>query len=155
MGMTTLAKGEVFQRYGVELTRFATSLVGPADAQDVVSDALVAALWSDGWGQVENQRAYLYRTVVSQARMSHRSATRRRSGERRAASASTAASPIGDVDVWNALGRLNVTERSVVFLTYWEDLTESDVAARLGVSERTVRRHLGRARHKLGRLLDV
>ncbi len=48
MGMTTLVKGEVFQRYGVELTRFATSLVGPADAQDVVSDALVAALWSEG-----------------------------------------------------------------------------------------------------------
>ena len=154
MGMTTLAKGEVFQRYGVELTRFATSLVGPADAQDVVSDALVAAMWSDGWGQVENQRAYLYRTVVSQARMNHRSATRRRSRERRAASVPTTASPIGEVDLWDALGRLNVTERSVVFLTYWEDLPEDDAAQRLGVSERTVRRRLSRARHKLGRLLD-
>ena len=63
--MTTLTKGEVFQRYGVELTRFATSLVGPADSQDVVSDAFVSALWSDGWDRVEDQRAYLYRTVVS------------------------------------------------------------------------------------------
>ena len=154
MGMTTLGRGEVFQRYGVELTRFATSLVGPADAQDVVSDALVAALWSDGWGQVENQRAYLYRTVASQARMNHRSATRRRSRERRAVSVLTAASPNGEVDVWDALERLNVTERSVVFLTYWEDLSEDATAQRLGMSERTVRRHLSRARHKLGRLLD-
>ncbi len=155
MGMTTLAKGEVFQRYGVELTRFATSLVGPTDAQDVVSDALVAALWSDGWERVANQRAYLYRTVVSQARMNHRSASRRRSRERRASPVVTASPPTADIDVWAALGRLNVTERSVVFLIYWEDLTETDTAMRLGVSERTVRRHVSRARHKLGRLLDV
>lgn len=154
MGMTTLAKGEVFERYRVELTRFATSLVGPADAQDVVSDALVTALWSDGWDRVDNQRAYLYRTVVSRARMNHRSTSRRRSRERRAALAVTASSPKIDVDVWTALGHLNVTERSIVFLTYWEDLTETETAARLAISERTVRRHLNRARHKLGRLLD-
>jgi RNA polymerase sigma-70 factor (ECF subfamily) len=153
--MTTLTKGEVFQRYGVELTRFATSLVGPAEAQDVVSDALVAALWSDGWSRVENQRAYLYRTIVSQARMNHRSASRRRSRERRASSVMSVPSAGADVDVWMALRRLGVTERSVVFLIYWEDLTEADAAMRLGVSERTVRRHLSRARHKLGRLLDV
>ena len=155
VGMTTLTKGEVFQRYGVELTRFATSLVGPADSQDVVSDAFVSALWSDGWDRVEDQRAYLYRTVVSRARMNHRSTTRRRSRERRAAPVLTVAPPTGEVDVWNALAHLNVVERSVVFLTYWEDLTEVDVADRLGMSERTVRRRLGRARDKLGRLLDV
>ena len=154
MGMTTLAKGEVFQRFGVELTRFATSLVGPADAQDIVSDALVAAMWSTGWEQVENQRAYLYRTVVSQARMNHRSTARRRNRERRAASPGTAPSQTVDVDVWAAMGHLTVIERSVVFLTYWEDLTESATAQRLEMSERTVRRHLSRARHKLGRLLD-
>ena len=155
VGMTTLTKGEVFQRYGVELTRFATSLVGPADSQDVVSDAFVSALWSDGWDRVEDQRAYLYRTVVSRARMNHRSAMRRRNRERRAAPVLTVAPPTAEIDVWNAMAHLNVVERSVVFLTYWEDLTEVDVAGRLGMSERTVRRHLGRARDKLGRLLDV
>jgi hypothetical protein len=69
IGVTMLTKAEVFARHGIELTRFATSLVGPTDAQDVVSDALVRAMWSDGWGDVGNQRAYLYRAVVSQARM--------------------------------------------------------------------------------------
>ncbi len=153
MGMTTLTKSEVFQQYGVELTRFAASLVGPADAQDVVSDALVTSMWSNGWEQVTNQRAYLYRAVVSQARMNHRSTARRRDRERRTAPVPASGSPAGEVDVWEALGHLNVPERSVVFLTYWEDLSEADAAARLGVSERTVRRRLGRARHKLGRLL--
>lgn len=152
--MTTLTKSEVFQEYGAELTRFATSLVGPTDAQDVVSDALITSMWSNGWEQVANQRAYLYRAVVSQARMNHRSATRRSDRERRAAPVPAGESSNGEVDVWKALGHLNVPERSVVFLTYWEDLPEIDTATRLGVSERTVRRRLGRARHKLGRLLD-
>ena len=48
---------------------------------------------------------------------------------------------------------LNEYERAVIFLTYWEDLTERETADRTGASERTVRRRLGRARHKLGRLL--
>jgi RNA polymerase sigma factor (sigma-70 family) len=151
--MTTLTKGEVFQRYRIELTRFATSLVGPTDAQDVVSDAMVRSMWSDRWDDVANQRAYLYRSVVSQAQMNHRSKTRRHARERQAASLPVGASPNSEVDVWVALGHLSVIERSVVFLTYWEDLSEIDAASRLGVSERTVRRHLNGGRHKLGRLL--
>jgi RNA polymerase sigma factor (sigma-70 family) len=155
IGMQTLSKRDVFERYGVELTRFATSVVGPTDAQDVVSEALLRSLWSPGWDEVANQRAYLYRAVISQARMAHRSDSRRHHREREAGTIGTVATPIdGTVDVWDALNRLNVDERAVVFLTYWEDLTEPETAGRLEVSERTVRRRLGRARHKLGRLLD-
>jgi RNA polymerase sigma-70 factor (ECF subfamily) len=150
--METLTRGEVFARYGVELTRFATSLVGPTEAQDVVSDALVRVMWSDGWNRVDNQRAYLYRALVSQARMLRRATLRRRDREREAAQV-VAGSPNGEVEVWEALGHLSVEERAVVFLAYWEDLSEVNAAERLGVSERTVRRRLGRARHKLGRLL--
>ncbi len=60
MGVEVLTKSEVFEQYGVELTRFATSLVGPTDAQDIVVDALVGCMWSDKWDDVKNQRAYLY-----------------------------------------------------------------------------------------------
>jgi RNA polymerase sigma-70 factor (ECF subfamily) len=152
--MTTLTKAEVFERHGVELTRFATSLVGPTDAQDVVSDALVKAMWSDGWGDVENQRAYLYRTVVSQARMLQRSRSRRRSREQTVVPVVVFEAPLeGGIDVWEALGHLSASERAAVFLIYWEDLSEADTALRLGANERTVRRWLARARTKLGRLL--
>ena len=72
MGMEALSRGEVFDRYGVELTRFATSLVGPSDARDTVSDAMLRAMWSERWKRVTNQRAYLYRAVASQAKMHHR-----------------------------------------------------------------------------------
>jgi RNA polymerase sigma factor (sigma-70 family) len=148
-----LTKAEVFERHGIELTRFATSLVGPTDAQDVVSDALVRAMWSDGWGDVGNQRAYLYRAVVSQARMLQRSRGRRLRREQIVAPVVVAASFEGGIDVWEALGHLSASERAAVFLTYWEDLSESDIALHLDVSERTVRRWLVRGRTKLGRLL--
>lgn len=49
MGMQSLTKADIFQHYGVELTRFATSLVGPSEAQDVVSEALLRSMWSDKW----------------------------------------------------------------------------------------------------------
>lgn len=153
MGVRTLSRGEVFEEYGVELTRFATSMVGPSDAQDVVSDALVRTMWSDSWLGVDNQRAYLYRAVTSQARINHRTSSRRRDREAKAARSAVVLSGETGVDVWEALDHLGVMERAVVFLAYWEDLNEVEAAERLGVSERTVRRHLGRARQKLGRLL--
>lgn len=151
--MTTLARDEVFARYAVELTRYAASMVGPTDAQDVVSDALVRTMWSQNWHEIENQRAYLYRAVTSQARMNQRSASRRRAREARSSSPVPDPSLETSVDVWLALDHLTTMERAVVFLVYWEDLREVEVGNRLGVSERTVRRHLDRARGKLGRLL--
>lgn len=151
--MQSLTRADVFESYGVELTRFATSLVGPAEAQDVVSEALLRSMWSDNWQNVRNQRAYLYRAIVSQARMHHRTASRRIERERRALPILVSGAPDGHFDVWDALGHLNVDERAVVYLIYWEDLTEIETAERIKASERTVRRRLVRARRKLGRLL--
>jgi len=105
--MQSLTKADVFESYGVELTRFATSLVGPVEAQDVVSEALLRSMWSDNWANVQNQRAYLYRTVVSQARMNHRAASRRLERERRALPVLVAAPVEGDLDVWEALAHLS------------------------------------------------
>ena len=59
-----------------------------------------------------------------------------------------------DVDVLAAVSRLSVQQRASVVLTYWEDLPPADVAARLGISEGSVKRHLARARSRLKELLD-
>lgn len=152
--MGTMSRAEVFDRFGVELTRFATSMVGPFHARDVVSDAMVSAMWSKGWDRVENPRAYLYRAVLNQAKMHHRSTARRRVREREAARVGAGLVPGPDVDVWDALGRLSVSERAVVYLTYWEDLTEREVGQRLSLSERTIRRRLSSAQESLRRVLD-
>lgn len=149
----TQQKDEVFRRYETELTRLATCLVGPHEAQDVVSEALLRCLWSPGWGDVANHRAYLYRSVLHQSRAHHRASMRRHAREARAAVPGAVESPDGQIDVWEALSHLSIPERAAVFLTYWEDLTQVEVGERLGVSERTVRRRLDQACRSLRRLL--
>ena len=59
-----------------------------------------------------------------------------------------------DLEVLDAVARLSVQQRAAVFLTYWEDLTPDAVAQRMGVSAGTVKRHLARARKRLGDLLS-
>ncbi|HEX9856535.1 MAG TPA: RNA polymerase sigma factor [Acidimicrobiia bacterium] len=145
---------EIYRKYADDLMRFATGLVGPFDAADVVTDACLRAFGSKGWPSVSNPRAYLYRSVLNQARSHHRSTMRRRIREHKAA-APEAAAPVNiDVDVLAAVDRLSVQQRATVVLTYWEDLSPADTAARLGVSEGSVKRHLARARARLKELLD-
>ena len=51
--------------------------------------------------------------------------------------------------LWAALGRLSRRQRAAVVLRYYEDLTEADTAAALGVSVGTVKSTVSRALHKL------
>lgn len=54
-----------------------------------------------------------------------------------------------------ALTGLGDTDRELIFMAYWEDLTPAEIAAALGCAEVTARVRLHRARHRLReRLLD-
>ena len=145
---------EIYRKYADDLVRFATGLVGPFDASDVVTDACLRTFGSPRWRDVTHRRAYLYRSVLNQARSQHRSTLRRRVREQRAAVDHATAPVEVDVDVLAAVDKLSVQQRASVVLTYWEDLTPNEVALRLGVSEGSVKRHLARARSKLKELLD-
>lgn len=149
-----ISREEIYRQHVHDLTRFATSLVGPSDAGDVVSGAVMKTMWSASWDGVRDHRAYLYRAVLNEARMLARSASRRRHREARVAV--TAVSPEHSFrpDVANAVGRLSVRQRACVFLTYWEGLDQRDVALRLGISVGSVKRHLARARSRLRDLID-
>lgn len=155
MSLSSGSSREAYEKYAGELVRFATGLVGPDDAQDVVSEAFMKAFQSAGWSRVDNPRAYLYRVVTNEARMRHRSTMRRRARERRASQ-----SPVTDdnevrPEVLEAIGSLSPRQRAVTVLTYWEGLTPSKVAERLGISDGSVRRHLARARATLREVLDA
>ncbi len=145
---------EIYRKYADDLVRFATGLVGPFDARDVVTDACLRAFRSRHWGDVTNHRAYLYRTVMNQARSHHRSTLRRRVREMRSAVSESLVPVEVDVDVLAAVDKLSVQQRASVVLTYWEDLTPAEVASRLGISKGSVKRHLARARARLKELLD-
>jgi RNA polymerase sigma-70 factor, ECF subfamily len=146
----------VYRNYSAELTRYATGLVGPFDAPDVVTDACLRAFESRSWPDVVDRRAYLYRTVLNVANDHHRRTLSRRLREMRVAGREETPDPSGsiDVEVLDAVARLSVQQRAAVFLTYWEDLRPDTVAERMGVSTGTVKRHLDRARKRLRELLS-
>lgn len=147
----------LYRRVAPELIRFATALVGPVDAPDVMSSAVVKALATTGWPAVANRRAYLYRAVFNEAQTWLRRAGRRPILEARAgrATADRWELPALRPDVQAAVARLSVRQRAVIVLTYWADLDPRTVAERLGISEGAVRSHLARARARLREVLDA
>lgn len=151
--MESLTRDEIYRKHASELLQFATSLVGPADAADVVSVAVVNSMWSKTWATVANPRAYLYQAVLNESRMHHRGVMRRRAREMKAAPPDTVTVSAAGIDVWEAMGRLNVSQRACVFLRYWEGMTTVEIAEELAMSTRSVRRQLARARTTLRRSL--
>ena len=155
--MATADDVETYRRHAAELVRYATVLVGPDDAPDVVTDAVLAAFASRSWREVDNRRAYLYRAVLHHSASHHRSSRRRQLREERAAALGTIPpdQPGISTDAHRALAALSEQQRAVVFLTYWQDLAPAQVADLLGVSDGTVRKQLARARDQLRRILDA
>jgi len=151
--MRHAGNAEIYEKHAAELVRFATSITGPSAAADVVADAVVRAMTSPTWRGVVNHRAYLYRAVLNEARMHHRSAMARRARELRAPVSAGDDEPVLRPEVAEALATLDERQRAVVFLTYWEDLDAGRVARFLDISIRTVRRDLATAKGRLRGLL--
>lgn len=147
----------VYRAHADRLTRLATVLVGPADARDIVSDAVLRAVHAAGWERASDRGAYLTATLVNEAKQFHRSRGRRLVREERSrrldAERRVGAMSEPDLDVRRALERLSAQQRAVVYLVYWEDLAIPQVAQALGVSEGTVRKQLARAKTKLAEVL--
>jgi RNA polymerase sigma factor (sigma-70 family) len=150
----TPSDAETYRLHANELTRFATVLVGAFDAQDVVSNAFVRCLSSTGWRDVQDRRAYLYKAVANEAKNLKRSAARRRVREEAAPADPHVEPPSPRPDVIAAIEGLSVRQRAVVYLAYWEDMTDQMIANHLGIGAGSVRRHLARARSKLREVLD-
>lgn len=143
------ADAAVYASLAPELIRFATGLVGPADAPDVLSVAVVRALASPNWATVDNRRAYLYRAVFNAAQTHLRRRYLRRDRETPTNPPAHWEMPDLHPEVRAAVIGLSVRQRAVIVLTYWADLTPASIADRLGISEGSVRRHLARARARL------
>lgn len=144
-----LTDAELYDKYADDLIRFATGLVGPSDAADVLSTAVLNALSSPRWPDVTNKRAYLYRSVVNAATSMHRSSLRRAARELRVAQSDAVFPADVRPEVLEAVGALSVQQRAVIFLTYWEDLDVVAVADMLNIGTGSVKRHLARGRANL------
>ena len=139
---------ELWREHAEELMRFASTLVGPDDAADVVSAAFINALPSLNRGDIDNVRAYLYRCVVNGPRNLHRSSSRRRQRELRASRNAPDTVHIAEPDT-ELLAGLSERQRAVVYLAYWCDYSTDQIAAALDISNGSVKKHLDRARTQL------
>jgi len=152
---------EAYRKWSADLLGYASVLVGPADAPDLVADTFVVLVRRGevSWAEVRDGRAYLFRAVTNSARMLGRRRSRRRSREdewasNRAPLVETCGELLRDPVIRDALAGLSVRQRAAVFLTYWEDLAPGEVARRMGVSEGAVKRHLARGRSALRKVLS-
>lgn len=137
----------IYRKYADGLIRYATVLVGPSEAEDVVMEAVRKVLTAGGLAHADNAKAYLYRAVHNTAATATKRASAREAKERAAAFRDPIVS-LGevDLDVVHAVAELSTQQRAVVWLTYWDDLRPDAVAEILGVSVGSVKRHLARAR---------
>jgi RNA polymerase sigma factor (sigma-70 family) len=145
---------QLWVRYADELLQFATVLVGPSDASDVVADSFISAAPSAVKAVVRDPRAYLFRAVTNRAHDLRRSRQRRWSRDLSAVRPDTEDGPDSLIDVRRAVADLSVRQRAVVYLIYWHDVPERVAAELMGLSVGTVHRHLVRAQSHLRKALQ-
>ncbi len=149
----TEAYAVLVERSWGRLVRLARSIVGEAIAEDVAQEALIA-----GWRRIRRLRdpeavgAWLSRITVRRC-LAH--ARRRRPEEplEAAGELGSATNPGARIDVERLLAALAPRQRAVMHLTVIEGMTDSEIAAALGLRAATVRAHRRRARQRLERLL--
>jgi RNA polymerase sigma factor (sigma-70 family) len=144
------AYGELVTRYQALAARVAYVITASsAEAEDVTQDAFVKAYYAlERFRAGAPFRPWLLRIVANEAK-NRKAAADRASGE-------TALSPedaavAGDLraGLLAALGRLREDDRLVLSYRYFLDLSESEMAATLGVARGTVKSRLSRAMTRL------
>lgn len=138
-------RGDALLRYGYVLAG------NPHDAADLVQEALLKL--RGAWHRVllkDSPEGYVRTTM---ARL-HIASWRRRRREHLAWDPPDAEHhdllPTGDEQaLWEALAELPRKQRTVVVLRYYEQLTDAEIAALLGISTGTVRSQASRALGKL------
>jgi RNA polymerase sigma factor (sigma-70 family) len=135
-----------------DLVGYATALVGPDSAADVVSTVVVRVLSSGSLSGLRDPRPYLFRAVLNEAM-----STRRRARREIASSVTEAVhdEPSLHPEVVVAVLGLPVQQRAVTYLVYWLGHTMAETADLMGLGEGTVKRYLALARSSLKEVLHA
>lgn len=145
-----------------ELQGFTRRRVGTDEAEDIVQDTYLHALQSGGVASTRHARAYLYRIAANltvdatrKARVRSRYAEARTSieepGEQSHDGEAEAEAVVQLHQLCALLDELPSPCRNACLLHWINDLSHSETALRLGVTVRTVERHLLKAREHLQR----
>lgn len=144
---------QIYESLRWDLMRFATSLVGPDQAGDVVSIVVGRVLARrGGLAGLSDPKPYLVRAIQNEARNRHRAAARRTT-----VSIGVGAQPtveLGNDELLDLILALPPRQRAAIYLTSYEGYEPSEAAALLGCRPATLRRYLHIARSKLREALD-
>lgn len=147
------AFGLLVERSWEPLVRLSRSIVGDLEAEDAVQDGLLAA-WRR-LGTLSNAASFIpwltrivFRRCLRRTRRLWRFLPIELAPE-----PSGGADPSSDAAVWSILSRLAPQQRAVLHLTVVEGMTDSEIAATLGIKPASVRAHRRRARERLAGLL--
>lgn len=146
----TVSDAQVYASVKDDLVRYATVLVGPDWAPDVVSTVVLRVLARRRLADLDDPRSYLFRGVLNEAR----SLVRQRGrlavlGER----GLTEDAPNLLPDVAVAVAGLPVRQRAATFLVFWMGFSVEQTAGLMGVGVGTVKRYLSLAKDKLREVL--
>lgn len=141
----------IFRKNQDDLIRYATVLVGPTRAEDVVSTVVVLRILARKRLQdLDEPRAYLFRAVLNECktRLSRRR-THLSIGE-----AGMVPADDPEPDILQAVLELPPQQRAATYLVYWAGMTVVETADLMGIRPGTVKRYLYLARRKLKGVLD-
>jgi RNA polymerase sigma-70 factor (ECF subfamily) len=125
-------------------------LVGPSDAEDVVSTVFLRVLDRRRLSDLEDARRYLFRAVLNECK------TRRTRSRTVLELADLPGPPPADPqpEVLEAVLSLPLGQRAATFFVYWADMSVMEAAGMMGVRPGTVKRYLHLARNKLEGVLN-
>lgn len=140
----------IWRKHRDEVVQYASVLVGPSDAEDLLSAVVVRILSNQGsLSSLDDPRSYLFRSVLNESK-NYRRGLRIpplvregiEQGELRP-------------EVFDAVQRLPRRQRAAVYLTYWKDLSIAEAASLMGCRPGTVKRYLFLARQRLKEVLSI
>jgi RNA polymerase sigma-70 factor (ECF subfamily) len=159
------ALADAYTTFAPGLLAYVTRLVGPSEAEDVVQRTFLDA-WRFAPAYDSEQRFSGWLYTIARSRALDALRARRRSltlaldeaqdlaGELAGEDGRLTAERIDDADeLRGALAQLPAHERTVLELTYFEQLTQREAAERLGVPVGTVKARGSRGTQRLRRLL--
>ena len=139
--------------------RLLVSIVGPADAEDCFQETFIAALRAYPRLRPDsNLRSWVLTIAHRKALDVHRARARRALPVADVDAPDgriSAAAPMGESELWQAVGALPARQRSAVVLRYVGDLPHREIAAAIGCSEAAARRSLHEGLTKLRKVVPT
>jgi RNA polymerase sigma-70 factor (ECF subfamily) len=148
----SVSDAEVYESVKDDLIRYATALVGPDAAADVVSAVILRVLAKRSLTELRDPRPYLFRAVLNEARSLGRRSNRLLPVIDTAAMEDA---PNLLPEVTGAVLSLPVRQRAATFLVYWAGCSTREAAELMGVGQGTVKRYLSLARNSLREVLHA